>query len=329
MDEHVGRAFLNWADVAAQAREYEGLPALIGRGIEYCDQHGLELWRMWLLTSQARMLLDRGDWSQAAEVADEVLHGERGQLPRISALPVLALVRARRGDPQVWPLLDEALTMAERDGDLQYHVPIAVARAEAAWLEGRTEAVIEETEAAYGKAVSRAEWWYQGDLACWRRRMGIEDHVDPRLPERYIAELHGDFEKAAHLWAALGCEYDAAIALAASGVEQLLRQALVKLQRLGARPAAAIVARKLRAGGVTSIARGPRATTQRNHAMLTDRELEVLALVAGGMRNAEIASRLFLAPKTVDHHVSAILRKLSVNNRVDAAREASRFGLLR
>lgn len=328
MDEHVGRAFMNWAGAAVDARVYEGLHELISRGIDYCLQHGLELWRMWMLTYKARALLDRGDWSQAAEVAEEVLRGERGQLPRINALPVLALVRARRGDPHVWPLLNEASAMAMRDGQLGGEVPIAAARAEAAWLEGRSEVVHDETEKAMCLAKSQDAWWYLGDLTCWRRRVGIKDVAHPRLPERYKAELEGDFAKAAHLWMVLGCEYEAALALAASGDEQLLRQGLVILQRLGARPAAAIVARKLRAIGVTSISRGPRATTQRNPAMLTDRELQVLALVAGGMRNADIASRLYLSPKTVDHHVSAILRKLSVENRADAAREASRFGLL-
>jgi DNA-binding NarL/FixJ family response regulator len=54
----------------------------------------------------------------------------------------------------------------------------------------------------------------------------------------------------------------------------------------------------------------------------------VLALVAQGLRNAEIAGRLVLAEKTVDHHVSAILRKLAVRNRGDASREAIRLGLV-
>jgi DNA-binding CsgD family transcriptional regulator len=272
-------------------------------------------------------LLDRGNWSKAAEVAEEVLNGERGQLPRISALPVLALVRSRRGDPQVWQLLDEARAMSERDGELQYEVPIAVARAEAAWLEGRADAVEQETDAAYRKAVAQDAWWYMGELTCWRGRVGIKDEAHPKLPERHRAELRGNFQEAARLWAALGCDYDAALALAGSDDEQLLREALLKFQRIGARPAAAIVTRKLRTIGVTSISRGPRATTRRNPALLTDRELAVLKLVTSGMRNAEIAKRLFLAPKTVDHHVSAILRKLSVDTRVEASREASRLGL--
>jgi len=53
----------------------------------------------------------------------------------------------------------------------------------------------------------------------------------------------------------------------------------------------------------------------------------VLALVAEGLRNADIAERLFLSAKTVDHHVSAILRKLGVPTRADAAAEAARLGV--
>jgi DNA-binding CsgD family transcriptional regulator len=60
---------------------------------------------------------------------------------------------------------------------------------------------------------------------------------------------------------------------------------------------------------------------------LTARELEVLALVADGLRNADIARRLSISPKTVDHHVSAILAKLGVPTRGAAARVAARLGI--
>ncbi len=73
--------------------------------------------------------------------------------------------------------------------------------------------------------------------------------------------------------------------------------------------------------------RGPRAATRENPAGLTAREVEVLALVAEGLRNADIAERLFLSEKTVGHHVSAILRKLGVRTRGEASAEAHRIGL--
>ena len=73
--------------------------------------------------------------------------------------------------------------------------------------------------------------------------------------------------------------------------------------------------------------RSPRARTRQNPAGLTGRELDVLALLSQGMRNAEIAERLVVSHKTVDHHVSAILRKLDVHTRGEAAAEAMRLGL--
>ena len=74
--------------------------------------------------------------------------------------------------------------------------------------------------------------------------------------------------------------------------------------------------------------RGPRPSTRENAASLTAREMDVLELVVSGLRNAEIAARLFLSVKTVDHHVSAILRKLGVRSRGEAATAAVTRGLI-
>jgi DNA-binding NarL/FixJ family response regulator len=60
---------------------------------------------------------------------------------------------------------------------------------------------------------------------------------------------------------------------------------------------------------------------------LTERELEVLSLMAAGHDNAEIADRLYISPHTVKTHVSTILDKLGVDNRVQAAVRAVRAGL--
>ena len=59
---------------------------------------------------------------------------------------------------------------------------------------------------------------------------------------------------------------------------------------------------------------------------LSAREWEVLELVAAGRSNAEIADRLFISPKTASVHVTHILDKLGVNNRVEAATIAVRVG---
>jgi DNA-binding NarL/FixJ family response regulator len=148
------------------------------------------------------------------------------------------------------------------------------------------------------------------------------------VAEPYASELAGDEAGAVRLWEAFGCPYEAALARADSADEEQLRRAFDELQRLGARPAAAIVAARLRRRGARGLPRGPRRATRENPAGLTRRQLEVLELVAEGMSDSEIAARLFLSERTVGHHVSAILRKLRVRNRGQAAAEAGRLGLV-
>jgi len=135
------------------------------------------------------------------------------------------------------------------------------------------------------------------------------------------------WQLATRLWADLDSPYEAALALGEADDDDALRRGLDELHRLGAMQAAAIVSRRMRERGLRGLRRGPRPATKANPAGLTPRELEVLALVAKGLRNAEIAARLVLAQKTVEHHVAAILRKLGVPTRRQAAAEAERLGL--
>jgi DNA-binding NarL/FixJ family response regulator len=148
------------------------------------------------------------------------------------------------------------------------------------------------------------------------------------VAEPWALELDGRAEESARAWEQLGCPYEAALARAQSDDEDALVPALTELQRLEAQPAATLVARKLRERGVCGLPRGPRASTRTNHALLTARELEVLALVADGLRNGAIATRLFLSPRTVDHHVAAILRKTQTRTRGEAVAAARRLGVL-
>ena len=244
------------------------------------------------------------------------------------ALVALGRLRARRGDPGQWTALDAALDLAQKSGEVARLAPVAAARAEAAWLEGRSEAVAEATDTAFERASRRGDSQLLGELALWRWRAGIREPLPPGIFEAYALQIGGDWRGAAELWTRVGAPYAAALALADADEEDALRRALIALQRLGARPAATIVARRLRERGARGVPRGPRAASRANPANLTPREVEVLELIADGLRNAEIAERLFLAPKTVEHHVASILRKLDVHSRTEAAAEAGRLGLL-
>jgi DNA-binding NarL/FixJ family response regulator len=144
----------------------------------------------------------------------------------------------------------------------------------------------------------------------------------------FVAQVAGDWSGAAEQWAQIGCPYEAALALAEADEEEPLRRAHDELIGLGAQAAAAIASRRLRKRGAKDLPRGPRASTRENPANLTARELDVVALVGEGLGNQEIAERLFLSRRTVEHHVAAILRKLGASTRSQAAAEAGRLGLL-
>jgi DNA-binding CsgD family transcriptional regulator/tetratricopeptide (TPR) repeat protein len=328
LEEHVGRGFTNLARVAIRDRQYSLATGYVDDGLEYCSEHDLDLYRPYLLALRARIELDQGSWAEAVEPAALILRDPRASpLSRILALVTLGLVRARRGDPDHWGPLDEALALAEATGELQRIGPVAAARAESAWLEGKVEAIARETEAALELAVRGRAPWSIGELVQWRRRSGVDEQVPAGAAEPYALQIAGDWSRAAELWVGIGCPYEAALAQGEADDDDALRGALAALHDLGARPASVIVARRLRERGARGLPRGPRAATRRNPAHLTPREVEVLVLVVEGLQNAEIAERLFLSERTAEHHVAAILRKLDVRTRGQAGIEAVRLGL--
>ena len=117
-------ACLMLGETALESRNHDRARTYLQEGLVLCDERGFELFRLYLLARLARVELDAGNLAEAAEAADAVLRIPRtSTTPRILALVVLALVRARRGDPEVWPLLDEARALAEPTGELPRHRP--------------------------------------------------------------------------------------------------------------------------------------------------------------------------------------------------------------
>jgi DNA-binding NarL/FixJ family response regulator len=178
--------------------------------------------------------------------------------------------------------------------------------------------------------LERGNRWQRGEIAWLLWQAGDRNIPSDGLAEPYALLINGNFAGAADAWRALRCPYDEACALAESNDPAKVRRAITTFEGLGAKPAIAHAISRLRTLGVhdvPTVRRGPRATTRAHPAGLTQREAEVLVLVAAGLRNAEIAQRLYLTPKTVSHHLSAIYAKLGVETRIEAARAAAQLGI--
>ena len=318
------------ARLCTRRRAFEDAASYIDTGIDYCTRSDLDGWRPYFFALRAEFELKRGDWQRAADSAELVLRDQGIGPATVIALGVLGRLRARRGDPGEWALLDRARELAVGSGEFVRIAPVAIARAEAAWLEGRDDAARTEAEAAWDLALERGDEWLTGELAEWRHRGGAHDSSpSARVAEPYAAALAGDWRRAHDVWSELGCPYEAALAAADGDDMDALRGALDSLHHLGARATAARVTRGLRQRGIRGLPRGPRPRTSSTPGQLTPREVEVLQLVTEGLRNAEIAERLVVSVRTVDHHVSSILGKLDLSSRGQVAATAARLGLTR
>lgn len=325
-ENQVGRNLVLLGMAASRERSLTRMRQCIEPALEFCVERDLGAWEDILLAMRGWLELEEGDWDAAAATAKQSLARDC-RLSSAQSSIVLGVQRARRGDPDPWAPLEQADEISEQTGQLWWTAQVAAAKAEVACLQGRPDVVADATNAAFEAARERRASWPLGELAFWRRMAGIEEELPDCAGGPFATQLRGEWELAAEQWAQAGCPYEGALAYAEGDVPAQ-QHALEELNRLGAKPAASIVARRLRQRGVQNIARGPRPTTRENPAQLTNRELEVLRLIADGLRNAEIATRLVVSKRTVDHHVSAILRKLGARTRSEAVARTRALGLL-
>jgi DNA-binding CsgD family transcriptional regulator/tetratricopeptide (TPR) repeat protein len=325
MQNHAGRAYANLVSVAVRQHLSGPVTRYIPEGIEYCEEHEVQAHLHYIRAHGAHHDLGRGRWDKAAQVAAELIeHQALAVSQRVPSLVVLAIVRARRGDPGVDPLLDEAKKLALPTREMQRIGVVAAIRAEVAWYRGDLQQVAAETTVGLQAAVGGRDRWLLGELAYWRHRADPSLIAPSGLAEPYGLMIRGDWRAAAAAWRQLDAPYERALALI-DGPEEALLESLSILEQLGAGPLAAIVRQRLRELGVRGVPRGPRASTRNNPAGLTSREVQVLTLLVHGHTNAELGHRLHISAKTVDHHVSSILEKLEVRSRTEAV--AAAFGL--
>lgn len=328
LQEHVARAHTNLATFAIGNRDYGTARPHLMAGLAFCAEYELFMAAGYLRAFRARMNFEQGAWTKALEESEDLLRQPRVSIAaRIPALTAVARVRTRRGTEGALEPLDEAWALARRTGEPQRIVTVAAARAECAWLGGDLTDLANEMRSARDHALHDRNPWRTGELVFWAHRAGMPLEGAFAIARPFELQMRGEYLEASREWARLGCPYERALALSDSPDAELRKKALEIFESLGARPMAQRLRRQLKAEGVRGLKRGANRSTRTNVAGLTVRELEVLALVAQDLSNAAIARRLYLSAKTVDHHASAILSKLGIASRRDAAAAARSLGI--
>jgi DNA-binding CsgD family transcriptional regulator/tetratricopeptide (TPR) repeat protein len=328
LQECAARAYSNFVFCATLGHDFARANRYLREGLSYCEQRGLYSNVAYMQAYASRLALDRGDWAEAARIATE-LSPDTDLVPvqRVPTLLTLALVRARRGEPGVEDLLNEIFELASPMGEPERIGRVTAARAEHAWYHGDLDRVGHEAATGLQHVAALRFPWIKGELYWWQSRVSVVNAIPDDIAEPYRLMLAGDWRGAADTWERIGMPYEQALALA-EGSEEALRAALAMLDRLDAGPLAAMVRRRLRERGARGVPRGPNETTRTNPAGLTAKEIAVLKLLALGCTNAQLARKLHRSPKTVDHHVSAILDKLGVHTRAEAVATAYSLGIV-
>lgn len=312
----------------------------VRRGVEYAEGVQRDVLKDYLEAHRAWLRLRAGAWGEA----ERIIHRLRtrrpiaGTVTGLTADTVLAELAIRRGDDDAAARLTAVATRADRVGELYRIGPVLELQAEWAltrkqsWPLDAFRKVLHDDEPGSAGGPDSAGTGFGGAgfggarLAGWCALIGNPVDTAVKAPAPHAAMARGDWAGAASEFGAVGWHYDQALLLSLQGDKGALQTAMEIARSLGATPLANYLTARMRAGGL-AVPRGPAQSTRSNPGGLTTRQVEVLALVAAGLTNTEIAAELSISPRTTEHHVSDILTKLGVRTRRDATRRAADLGV--
>lgn len=324
VDELATAPMSNLGHLDVEQGRFAEADSVLADALKVSEERGIAICWAWQCGVQARLRLLQGRWEDAERDARAVLGSGNLPLGRLWPHLVLGLLAARRDAPPANPDLDELWRLALRLDQPGKVVPAAAALAEQAWITGRPDerlglpAVSELANTAFtgrDRTLVPLRTWARRLVAADVQHLGaLATPVDVGRPGATGADpVTGMYDRAMSAWDA--------------GTVDGLITAVADLDGLGARAVAARFRARLRELGASGIPRGRSAGTRANPAGLTARQLDVLSLLVDGLSNADIAARLVISQKTADHHVSAILAKLEVRSRGEAAAMARRLGV--
>jgi DNA-binding CsgD family transcriptional regulator len=329
IDRRVVTAFAFEAARRLFSCQAESAEQMIREGLSFVEDRQLDDFQQTHILSwfHAAVAVAHGHWDTAQARYEAIFR--RPSVPRFMASRsrlqcALLAARQGRGFNRAW--LSEAF--APESVHLLHDVyRLHRVHCEIAWLAGDSDAALRSADIARCIAEKWDHPWMRGEVALLQRLLGQQVEVSGDVAKPYALLFAGHWRDAAQSWKSLGYPYEEALALM-FGDEDGQREALRILDSLGAKVVAERVRERMRRDGIRRIPRGPIARTKSNPAGLTDRELEVLALLADGLSNSSIAGRIHRSVKTVDHHVSAVIEKLGAEGRIQAVAIARQRSLL-
>jgi ATP/maltotriose-dependent transcriptional regulator MalT len=283
-------------------------------------EHELLIIASYSSTVIAWLRLRAGEWDEAERLLRR--ETESGRVVRLMAKTVLAELAVRRGDSDAGARLEELAAEADRTGELQRIVPLLELAVEWALTTGAPMPVERFEKLAEMPTGGIRSGRFAMRITAWAAVAGIEFDTAGPMSAPHAAMARRDWSAAADAFRAVGWSYDRALILSLLDEEEALAESIEIARALGAEPLTRRVTVRMRELGLR-IPKGPREATRANPAGLTARQLEVLALLAQGLTNAEIAERLVVSTRTAEHHVAAVLTKLGAQSRREAVRRAA------
>lgn len=322
--EHAARAYTNIVSTALETTDFAATEAFLEPALDYCRDRDLDSWLLYIDGYQALIRLQQCRFDDALAGANRVLAASNATaVSRASALVALGVVQLRTGDPAALDTLAEARGLAQGSEELQRLDPVARAEAEVAWMRGADAPDL--LLRTYALSLTAGSPGRREQLALWVWRFGRLDAPLDDAEAPVSLDFAGRPLEAAGAWAAAGCPFDQALSLAATGEVADLEHAVRVLLDVGATATAAWLASRIAALG-GRVPRPRRSATREHPGGLTAREAEVLDLLVDGRTNAEIADVLTISRRTAEAHVAALLAKLGVSTRAQAAALAAERG---
>jgi DNA-binding CsgD family transcriptional regulator/tetratricopeptide (TPR) repeat protein len=316
--EVTARAYTNLGELLYRYLRFDELAMVLDEGLTFTRQHGFWSHAYNLEVHQNLLLWRLGDSRHAeASLAKLVERNDESDLLSVYSGPALGRALARRQHPHAYHLLKQAWAQAQQQQALVGLAYAGAGLAEWAWLNNRPELLDELlTEwVHYAHRPTAAPAW--AEIVRYAARAGVQVSDVPNCRDPWAFGIEGNWPSAVSAWHQIGDRYERALELAESGDPNLIIESLAELEDLTASAAIAWVLPKLKALGIQHRPRRKAASTRANPARLTARQLEVVALLAEGLTNAEIANRLVVSVRTVESHVAAALAKTDAVNRIE------------